>query len=332
MAPKLRPRKKQKTEIQRTTGPAPPGSTGFADLPPELLLEIVNHLPLFPVPCNHLDSPMKESTNTRQEVLMVLVQLCCSFRRALVHHLWEEIILCSLHGGQRNTTTNPAWIRHSCGLDQGPYCASCERYLAFEIVSQLETVTTIVPEFARCLSLLPNLTTLQLFYNLSAHALVRDIQKAFSRYQYPNIRTLVIPVDTGSLKVLKACSNLRHLHFTSIKYFYTMDICPTVEKFTGESLPSLRPILFRSLPNLKYFQMSTMGSSYHPYPHSYAHYAEALSLLRLLEVVEIAIIQEEAKEEAKALRGSVASVLARMPVVSGIKRRVEVCDYTTRSS
>ncbi|TFK75111.1 hypothetical protein BDN72DRAFT_832421 [Pluteus cervinus] len=280
-------------------------------------------------------------------------------RHLYIHLLWEEIILCSLHGGQRNTTTNPAWIRHACGLDLSSYCAPCERYLASEIVSQLETVTvrvpefatrvqtlsiflpkysakTIVPEFARCLALLPNLTTLQFHYNSSGYALDDDLQRVFSQYQYPNIQTLVIPCNIRSLRVLKACPKVRHLHFTSIERDYSgMDVCPSVEKFTGEApeapQPS-RPVpeFLRQLPNLKYLQMKLGASGPSSYYINPLYRAETLSPLRHLEVVEIAIMHPKARKEAEALLASVDSVLARMPTMSGIHRRVELTDYTTQ--
>ncbi|TFK75070.1 hypothetical protein BDN72DRAFT_832372 [Pluteus cervinus] len=359
MAPKLKSKKKLKARRVSRQTIGPPNSTGFAALPAELLLEIISYLPRFPVPCNYLNLPMTTTTNTRQETLLVLIQLCRSFRHALVHRLWEEMVLCSLHGGQMNTTTNPDWMRHSCALRQRKHCNSCERYLAHEIVAQLETVTvrgpdyatriqtlsifllgysatTTVPEFARCLALLPNLKTLQLHYNISSDVLDRSVQNAFSQYQYQNIQTLVVPCVRGSARVLKACPNVHHLHFTSIAGLfsapgYDPDTFPNVKKFTGMDPIQDQFQFCDVLPNLKYVQVRTRGpSNAGPLIDAHIYVETRLAQLLELEVIEIAIMHPKAKQEAEILRNTADAFLAKIPDVFGICRRVEMCDYTTR--
>ncbi|TFK75068.1 hypothetical protein BDN72DRAFT_555996 [Pluteus cervinus] len=364
MAPKLRRRKKAKAGRVSQHGPqviGPPNSTGFASLPPELLLEIVSYLPRFPVPSWYLKSPMKTPTHTRQATLMVLVEVCRSFRHALVDYLWEEIILCSLHGGRMNTTANSGWLRHLC---RSECCNSCERYLAYEIVAQLEIVTvrvpdyaqrvqtlsiflpkysatTMVPELARCLALMPNLKTLQL-HHIYNDILDHAIQNAFSKYQYQNIQTLVVPCVRGSARILKACPNVCHLHFTSIQEpFYCLgdlpDTFPSVKKFTGIHPNYLiyddnRTGFCLVLPNLKYVQVRTRGPSHtRALIDAHDHVETMLAGLLELEVIEIAIMHPKAEQEAEVLRESANSFLAEMPSVSGIRRRVEVWDYTTWS-
>ncbi|TFK62154.1 hypothetical protein BDN72DRAFT_848994 [Pluteus cervinus] len=351
MASKHRPRRKHKlgTPITAHTS-GPPNSIGLASVPPELLLEIINYLPRFPIPCAFMESPMRTATHTRQAAIMALVQLCRSFRRALIHCLWEEIILCSLHGGQTNIVGDP---NHICAFERRGYCHTCERHLAFEIVAQLETVTirvpeyaarvqtltvflprysekTVVSEFARCLTLLPNLKTLQLHYSLHQNALDRIISNVFYRFQYGHVETLVIPGQTGSEHILKACPNVRHLSFTS-ELSRGLDAYPNIEKFTGVLPYSHYFRVHRSMPNLKFVQVRTWTNRQN---RSLAIVPAEIRMAELdqlskLEVIEIALVRPEAREEAEELQRAAHSLVARMPMVSGIRRRVEVCDYTT---
>ncbi|TFK62155.1 hypothetical protein BDN72DRAFT_848995 [Pluteus cervinus] len=352
MPPNLRPRKKSKAKNESPLTPqaiGAPNSTGFAALPPELLLEIVNHLPRFPVPCDFLSSPMQCTVYTRQGVLMIMVQLCRSFRSAFVQYLWEEVTLCSLHGGQRVTSSDPDWTHHSCQLEAGGACTSCEKRLAYEIVAQLETVTvrvpeyatrvqtlsifipkysakTIVPEFARCLALLPNLKTLQLHLDPHGPLLCQIIKRVFPKYRYENIRTLVVPCLEGSMTVIKACPNARHLHFTSTGIFQYLGVSPSVEKLTGV-LPNWFYLRLRIvLPNLKHVQVRT--GRHPPVRSQQWRLVEVLVQLPKLEVIEIALMRPEAKEEAEAMRKVADTVLAGMPNIPGTRRRAEICDYT----
>ncbi|TFK62156.1 hypothetical protein BDN72DRAFT_405478 [Pluteus cervinus] len=344
MPPNLRPRKKANVDCQPIPPlVGPPNLTGLAALPPELLLEIVNHLPRFPVPCDYLGPPMITPVHTRHSTLIILVQICSSLRTALVHQLWEDIELFSLYCGQRNTPADPKRICTSCLLEQN---LSSESYFAFKIVSQLETVTvrvpeyaacvqtltiflpvhsaeTIVPEFAECLTLLPNLRTLQFYYNIYNEDLCHVIRKRFARRQYKNIKTLVIPADIGSMTLLEACANVSHLHFTSTLLFRVSNVFVNIEKLTG-ILP--HPHFNRIgdiLPNLKRFQLRSDSSI------NLRGLSKTLAQLSKPEVVEIAIISLGGEHEADILKREVGSIIDQTHSGARIRRRVEVWDHNS---
>ncbi|TFK75069.1 hypothetical protein BDN72DRAFT_892429 [Pluteus cervinus] len=258
MPPKLKRRRKPNLGHKPQRAPqaiGPPNLTGFADLPPELLLEIVDHLPRFPVPCNYLESPLKSEIPTRQATLLILIQLCRSFRQTLIPYVWEEIVLCSVRAGQMHPV-DYRWRAHTCRVKQKGYCDSCEKPLAYDIMAQLATVRfrdpeyatrvqtlsifipryswkTILPEFAECLSILPNLKTLQLHFTHYWYAPLfgQATQKVFFKYQYTSIQTVVVPGVPGSMALIAVCPNLCHLHFTSPGDFWQPS--PSIEKITG---------------------------------------------------------------------------------------------------
>ncbi|TFK62157.1 hypothetical protein BDN72DRAFT_849001 [Pluteus cervinus] len=348
MPRKLRPRKKRP---RGHTSPHViqinelPNSTGLAALPPELLLEIVNHLPRFPIPCDYIGSPIKTAIHTRQATVMILVQICKALRQTLLHLAWEDIKLCSLYAEQGDTMVGRAWSRHSCELDEEEYCNFCERHIVFEIVFQLATVMAcvpayaahvqtlsifipnffgdnIAPRFARDLALLPNLKTLQLHYNRDDSALDSLIRNSFSKYRYENIQTLVIQPNDGSIAILKACLNVHHLHLTIRGPFNLWDVYPNIEKLTGV-LPTPLSVSFRkAMPNLKHIQFRADGGS--------DAYVQAMDLTShpKLEVIEIAVMKPGAQKEVEGLQKLADHIFTARPSIQRNSRRVEIRDFT----
>ena len=67
------------------------------------------------------------------------------------------------------------------------------------------SVDTVLPSFADCLSKLPNLHTLRICH--AHHKLAADLNEVFEGKNYPQIRTVILPVCAREL--LRACSNVR---------------------------------------------------------------------------------------------------------------------------
>ncbi|TFK76186.1 hypothetical protein BDN72DRAFT_222981 [Pluteus cervinus] len=264
MAPTLRPRKAKsgseptaRTSAKGKSGlvdqPAqfsgPVNLTGFAALPPELILEVVDYFLSVPIPSPHLNRPLDRSHLDRHHILRYLSQLCQSLRHLLLPYVWRSLEVCTVK------TETLGTLRVSVPSLSGGRYSPWEKEIATELVNQLEIVTirnpdyadhvhtvsviitkfslkTVLPEFARCLGLLTNLKTLQL--HGETWQVKRMVAQEFKKYRYPSIRTVV--TTPGNLGVLSACPNLRHLHSTLSPGMMWIPVpcSQSIEKLTGK--------------------------------------------------------------------------------------------------
>jgi hypothetical protein len=109
----------------------PVNVTGLPGLPTELLMEIVSHFPMAPIP-SFSETPEDSSYLERRKVIGTLSQMCSKFRRVFLPLYWERIEVVSVPeskeiplGYRRRVMT----AKHQA------------KALATEIVWQLEIVT-----------------------------------------------------------------------------------------------------------------------------------------------------------------------------------------------
>ncbi|TFK76188.1 hypothetical protein BDN72DRAFT_830725 [Pluteus cervinus] len=334
MAPTLRSRKTVAySQPARFTGPI--NTTGLAALPPELLLEIVDYFRSVRTVWSVTGGPLPRAQRDRQIVIRILSQLCRSFRHA-------NIEVC--------TVKEETWAKRGSrikGIDGVRY-AAWQKELAYDLINQLETVTirnpqyaahvqnvsviitrfslpTVLPEFARCLSLLPNLATLQLHSEVPSifnfHHNI-PLQKAFRGYKYKGIRTLVIP--PSNIGILRACPNVHWLHLTQAGYAPNLADDHHqygLHELTGVSSPFFLSGLASKLPHLNYIQLIASGV--------YADCAKCIKELPKfpeLKTIEIRYPANSriSKKEFDALEKSASDVLGRLPSIQGIKRTVRL--------
>ncbi|TFK76187.1 hypothetical protein BDN72DRAFT_830724 [Pluteus cervinus] len=344
MAPVLRSRRTPGYS-QPALFAGPINTTGLAALPPELLLEIVNCFRSIRTPWAVTKNPLSRAQRDRQAIIRTLSQLCRSFRQTLLPFVWRNIEVC--------TVKEETWAKRSAkfkSIDGARY-ATWQKELAYDLINQLETVTirnpqyathvqnvcviitcfslpTVLPEFAKCLSLLPNLKVLQLQCEVSGGAL----QKAFHGYEYKGIRTVVIPFSNA--EILRACPSVHWLHLTHAssrtpRPSDDRQKFKSVHKLTGISKPFVLSSLVPKLPKLKHVQLIASGT--------YAQCTnciEQLSKLLKLQTIEIRCSADcrVSKEELEELEKRARDVLKNLPVIQGVKRTVRLRPPTLRTS
>ncbi|KAK0217136.1 hypothetical protein IW262DRAFT_1464166 [Armillaria fumosa] len=176
-------------------------TSGLACLPIELLLEIIS---LFPSP------PLKASMfycltvggrelTERSTVLVSLSQTCKAYRQIFVPMLWEKL--------EAFQCTDP-------NVEVHPELPEWQQKVTSAIIRQLETVTIrdpaladhvqsvsftltesaqgLYPWIAKCLPLLPRLTTVQIF-GLEFKGSENALRGAFEDVFVPSVQTLAIP-------------------------------------------------------------------------------------------------------------------------------------------
>ncbi|KAJ7889578.1 hypothetical protein B0H13DRAFT_2041276 [Mycena leptocephala] len=216
----------------------PVNRSGLPSLPVEILDEIVSHLidvpvPIFEVcilPCIYLE---------RTQTLRALSETCQCLRSAFLARAWQHLEVCAsrrIPGPHSYDMVNRLyWL----GLWKNRIATEFAR----ELVRQMEIVTvrnpalafnvgtvtvvlseksahTVFPEFFRCLSLLPNLHTIQIVRAPVSSDGRGDYRKrrdpfnqALSGYTFPSVRTLVL--HSAAINMVGCCPNLNSLTFNS---------------------------------------------------------------------------------------------------------------------
>lgn len=120
---------------QQAIRAGPVNTTGLPALPTELLLEIVSHFPVIPIPLFRT-KPYSAEYLARTQALRALSQMCMSLRRVFLPLVWQRIEVCAspmiIGNRYRRPIQRPPWVKE----------------LATELVQQLEIVTIRDPSLA----------------------------------------------------------------------------------------------------------------------------------------------------------------------------------------
>ncbi|EDR08204.1 uncharacterized protein LACBIDRAFT_297615 [Laccaria bicolor S238N-H82] len=243
----------------------PVNTRGFPSLPVELLLEVTSHLLRGPIP-SYTESVYRARYLAHHDTLRSLSQTCRSLRSIFLPHVWRRIEVCaSKRLDDRPESNRKASKRIS-------------KEMATELVRQLEIVTirdptlaqyvqvvnvnlqtfcydTVLAELARCLTLFPNLRTLQLL-GLAMREGMIITHKVFKGLTFPQIRILVVP--SAGYRVLRACPNVKDV--TCIggclpEFWKTLFAhCPNVVSLGtpgGTDCAQVINVIAQQLPNLE---------------------------------------------------------------------------------
>ncbi|KAF8816617.1 hypothetical protein BYT27DRAFT_6381068 [Phlegmacium glaucopus] len=229
----------------------------FAALADEIYLEIISYIPSVPIPTptNVSSALHAEIRRSRHETLLSLSLTCRSLRRVFWRYLWQRI---EVRQGMKVGGTNDTLEAPGTWGNQ-----SIENY-AIELVRQLEIVTVrnphlaqyvnyldvfigeysfkpVLAELARCLSLFPNLRTIQVDVTFGSGSQsankpsFRDIfEQTFKNYSYPQIRNVFVMYVSKPL--IASCPEATRVGFISLMPFEPCDLlrsligtCPRLE-------------------------------------------------------------------------------------------------------
>lgn len=144
MAPRKRSSRADKLATQRLleNGKAP-NNSGLAGLPDELFLEVLTHMPSYPLPkLNWIDAAYDPD---RQLTLISLSQTCQSLRGFFLHHAWGRIEVQFGQKVARGCLATYARYRKARITRQDHYDKLCFD----EVTRQFETVTIRNPSLAK---------------------------------------------------------------------------------------------------------------------------------------------------------------------------------------
>ncbi|KAJ7907122.1 hypothetical protein B0H13DRAFT_1618778 [Mycena leptocephala] len=214
----------------------PVNTTGLPSVPGEILDEIVSHLSDVPIPlfeAHVLSCTYLEHTET----LRALSETCRRLRNVFLVRAWQRLEVCASrrvsdgyeYRGRRYQQNSSSLWSNELAKDfaqelvrqmeivtvRSPALASEVRIVT--VILSEYCATTVFPEFFRCLSLLPNLHTIQIVkapkifasrfgYNRKSP---EPLGHALSGYTFPSVRTLAL--HETALNMLKCCPNLDSL-------------------------------------------------------------------------------------------------------------------------
>jgi len=252
----------------------PDNTCGFAALPDEIYLEILSQVPSTPIPISiHV-----LSYRSRRETFRSLSQTCRSLRRFFWRYLWqhievrEGIKLMNRDEILKDTGTITAYKNFAKELlsqlkivtVRKPELAQYVNYLNVSIGQR--SIEKVLAELARCLSLFPNLHTVQIDVISSSITLemVSEsvIEKTFRKYSYPQIRNVF--VVRSSVPFVASCPQARRVGleaYRSILNPYRQpvkDNCPHLEVLEdfgdGFWTPTSCKFVINNFPNLRTIQ------------------------------------------------------------------------------
>ncbi|KAL4246280.1 hypothetical protein ABKN59_009772 [Abortiporus biennis] len=139
------------------------------------------------------------------EVLRALSQTCRSLRIKCLSRLWERVEICYVKWEDRDRfgeVTSRNLDRISKGLSQTPEIGGLVR--SFAVTLTRWSTKKVLSAFVKCLTMLPNLHTLQVLY---AHpTMAKSVQTAFRHNELPQIRTVILPNYVHS--ILRSCTGV----------------------------------------------------------------------------------------------------------------------------
>ncbi|KAF8170397.1 hypothetical protein BJ912DRAFT_912141 [Pholiota molesta] len=236
-----------------TIEPHSANTSGLLSLADEIYLEILSHLPAFPIPNEHRGTDT-ELYGHRRLVLDALSQTCRTLRRVFLPYRWQRIEVYDrmdlgrgpLRGmGYKKSRATSVGKVYAVELIRqleivtvrNPSLAECVTVLDILVVDY--SATTVLPELARCIGLLPNLHTVQIHFDVKVSQRSFDetqrrlIKESFAPYTYPNIRTACVSTDGTAF--LRSCPGLKLLMPWKTEGYYLYEFeeivtrCPSIE-------------------------------------------------------------------------------------------------------
>ncbi|KAL0956973.1 hypothetical protein HGRIS_003076 [Hohenbuehelia grisea] len=198
-------------------------ASAFLKLPIEVMLEIISYYPLagmtlVPVEYRHnYSAPLEWQRPSysvlpgvfldRYEALRALTLTCSALRRSILPVLWEHVEACSASHAETGWYKSVG-VRLRCKsniLFHNPHLA--EHVQTITVAFTRYQTESVLGAFARCLTCLPNLHTVNIFH---AHSqMTTAIQKAFEGFTFPTVTTICLP--TSAHQFLRCCPNIRQV-------------------------------------------------------------------------------------------------------------------------
>ncbi|KDR85673.1 hypothetical protein GALMADRAFT_234678 [Galerina marginata CBS 339.88] len=207
-------------------------SSGLAIFPDELLLEILGHYPEIPFPTVEQQEFNANDHIARRETLLALSKTCRNLRRFFRPYIWHRIEVCAgmrvenhiLQAGQNldKVKFNLELVRQlEIVTIRDPTLAEYVTVINVEVKDY--SVGPLLAELARSISLFPNLHTVKLQVT---HHLNSDVptRKAFSKYSYPQIRSLIL--CRCAYPLLRSCPQARSIRTT--EKYPSLDLMPAM--------------------------------------------------------------------------------------------------------
>ncbi|KAK0200096.1 hypothetical protein DFS33DRAFT_217786 [Desarmillaria ectypa] len=246
---------------------------GLPSLPIELLLEIFSYWPSIPISWPESPALFPNIYLERSHTIRALTQTCTSLRAILLPLAWQNLEACASRD-----------LRNEGRPSRRSKPSLAEKYgdeVATELVRQAEIVTIRNPslathvqtvsvtltkiyatrvfeEFARCLTLLPNIKTLQIF-GLEFAGAETKLSRAFASVILPSVRRLAVPHEGVAL--FPSVPNVLDITFFAHSHMYHTEYCassvarhfPHIERlqFRGPLMATQLDRLTRKLPELR---------------------------------------------------------------------------------
>ena len=269
----MAPRKRRRVRRVKGSTINPVNTCGFAALPDEIYLEILSHIPSAPIPVSIQLESYPEICRSRRETFRSLSQTSRSLRRFFWRYLWqhievrEGIQLVNSRGYSHilnNTGTITAykkfakellrqlnivtvrkpqlaqyvkWVSSSVWIILASTFHLWQSYLDVSICQH--SIETVLGELARCLSIFPNLHTVQIDVisstNFSESMCKRVFEHTFKNHSYPQIRNVF--VMRSNVSFVSSCPQARRVgllekyrtRFSRSSLETVKDSCPHLE-------------------------------------------------------------------------------------------------------
>ncbi|KAJ7457947.1 hypothetical protein B0H11DRAFT_2319506, partial [Mycena galericulata] len=176
----------------------------------------------------------------RPETLRALSQTNRAFRSVFLPLLWEHVEACfePKYGTAWDTRVVDVLFDRCTGLMERENRNLARHVRVFSVSLSLHEIDVVMPVFAQCLELLPNLDTLHIVHLQSRGQ--QAVIAAFEDIELPNVRTIILP--SYAYAILAACPNVRDVSCNeetgTILFDTLIECCPEVERIQGFALTS----------------------------------------------------------------------------------------------
>ncbi|KIM73045.1 hypothetical protein PILCRDRAFT_93223 [Piloderma croceum F 1598] len=202
-----RPSKRAKASEQTAQSSLPRET--FTDLPSELLLDIVSRIPTMSIVDDLFSNPgyLPLAYRERSASLRALSQTCKTLRKLCLPLAWETLEACTTTGSRNMffKEVGESLERKCNGLMQSEYLFPYVRIVTVSLTRY--KTSTILPAFASCLAVLPNLHTIQVVH--ANTQMTTAIKTAFEGHTLPSVRTVAVP--SCAHEILRRCPGVEHV-------------------------------------------------------------------------------------------------------------------------